>query len=102
MNNLIFDCEVFASFWCICTLDMNNVKGLITSDDLDAQQRVKRLIINNRLIGFNCRQYDLIILNAISMGLSTNRVRQVSDDIINNLETPWTKTFNHYRWDWID
>lgn len=103
-RNLLFDFEVFPHWWCMSHRydDSPSEDLIITSDMDDAVKRIKFLISSSRLIGFNIKAYDLYIMNAIVNGLTPERIYQISEDLISNVSTPWTKTWSHYSWNWID
>lgn len=103
-TNVIFDFEVFPEWWGVCFRRVSDPEDTweITSETKEYKRQLLETIRDYRLIGFNIKAYDLLILNAIVCDLRPTEVYQVSEDIIHDVRTTWTATFNHYRWDWID
>lgn len=101
---MLFDFEVFPQWWCVCfrSSDEPSFIYVVSSDVKGYVELLRGILQKYRLIGFNCKMYDLIIYNAILSDQSPESVYQVSQDLIHDVKTKWTSTFNHYRWDWID
>ena len=78
----IFDIEVFSNLLLICWKEVGPkpVYAMINP----SPQEVSSFVENHRLIGFNCRGYDNHILYARILGLSTEEIYKVSQDIISN------------------
>lgn len=103
-KNVIFDFEVFPEWWVVCFRNIDNPDDvyLISSDTYEYKNKLLNILSAYRLIGFNIKAYDLLIYNAILCDQTPAQVYQVSEDIMNNVNNKWTKTFTHYRWNWID
>lgn len=103
-KNVIFDFEVFPEWWVVCFRDEADPLSIsyISSNTKNYIALLQEKLQDCRLIGFNCKWYDLYIYNAILCYQSPEQVYQVSQDIINEVKTKWTANFNHYKWDWID
>lgn len=88
MKNVVFDLEVLPRWWCMVYTNPNDIKDLlvITSDDKDFRAKIKSLIIGNCFIGFNIKNYDMRILNAILLGCDTYRIYELSKAIIEDRE----------------
>ena len=96
MKHVIFDLEVLPRWWCMVYTDPDDMtkKKVITSDTCDFRGKIKRLIPGNCFFGFNIKNYDMRILNAILMGSDTFRVYELSKDIIDNTNSD---PFNTYK-----
>ena len=103
-RNVIFDFEVFPEWWVCVFRDTEDPDTTfeISSETPNYVSKFKTALAKYRLIGFNIKMYDLLVLNAIINFLQPKDVYQVSQDLINDIDTAWTKTFAHYKWDWID
>lgn len=103
-TNIIFDFEVFPEWWVCCFRSAEDglETSYISSDDYGYVALLQDKLRKHRLIGFNCKMYDLLIYNAILCNVKPEGVYKISQDIISGKKTNWTENFNHYRWDWID
>lgn len=99
-DEVVFDMEVFPSWWCMVYTNPNDMNDLlvISSDDYDYRQKINSLIIKRCLIGFNIKKYDLRILNAIKHNCDPYRIYDLSKDIIEHEDDEeWNKDpFNNY------
>lgn len=78
---LVFDIEVFPHWWCVCFSTLNEFTYHYTSDDYSLSI-MSEIVFNNILVGFNIKNYDLKILNAILRDESPERIYQLSKNII--------------------
>lgn len=94
MKNLVFDLEVLPRWWCMVYTNPDDITDLrvISSDTKDFRKAIKSLIVGNCFIGFNIKNYDMRILNAILAGCDTYRIYELSKAIINKTED----YFNNY------
>lgn len=99
MENVIFDLEVFPSWWCMVYTNPKNINDLkvITSESKNYLQWIRDLKYDRCLIGFNIKNYDLRILNAIEHGSDPYRVYETSKAIINNDESDLYNNYNYWN-----
>ena len=95
MKLRFFDFEVFPHWWC-CTFgdqpdndvireDLKETFEVITSDDNNARDKLLRKFHEEGYVmtGYNIKNYDLVIANAIYQGFSPEQIKIVNDIIIN-------------------
>lgn len=91
-----FDFEVFPNWWCCVVgdepLDLNNFNEsikeefkVVSSDESNARDKILSLLKDENfcITGYNIKNYDLPIANAIYNGFSPEAIRKISDIIIN-------------------
>lgn len=78
---IIFDVEVFPNWWCICFSTLDNFTFHYSSDNFRVSD-LSEILFNNILVGFNIKNYDLKIVNAILQEETPNRIYQLSKAII--------------------
>ena len=98
MKFRFFDFEVFPNWWCCVFGDLpedwkeNKVTEaikdtfkVVSSDSPTARDDLMNLLMEKDIVksGYNIKQYDLIIANAIRQGLTPQEVKIVNDLIIN-------------------
>lgn len=91
----VFDFEVYPQWWCVVFEDLDGETVEITSDTEDYVSKLKEVTKGNLLIGFNIKNYDLRILNAIVSGASVSAVHNTSMAIIDKGIDPYN---NYYFW----
>lgn len=103
-----FDFEVFPHWWCCVFGDIpddlvfdRNIKNdyiVVTSDDVDARDHLIQLMMEEGVCvtGYNIKNYDLEIANAIYQGFSPEQVKIVNDLIIHPYDCQWS-TKEHIR-----
>lgn len=103
---VMFDIEVYPNWWCIVFKPLNDDYIVVTSDDKSIIN-LYDIYLHSILFGFNIKNYDMKILNAISSNVSTDRIYQLSKNIINKVEDEldnisfWNKyLFSDLRDDW--
>lgn len=95
---IAFDIEVYKGWWCVVWQNvLETEQHVITSEDKDILKQLNDLRSVKLLIGFNIKNYDLKILKGILKGLGTDRLYQLSKNIIDNNED----CFNSYSY-WND
>lgn len=77
---LVFDFEVFKYSWLIVTLDLESNIYTIINDDRDSLVQYYEMHKDDVWIGYNCKNYDKYILQAIIEGINP---KLVNDYIIN-------------------
>ena len=80
MKILIFDFEVFRYDWLFVAMDLETQNYIIIENDRDKMIEFYNNNINNIWVGYNCKNYDKYILQAIINGVSP---KLVNDHIIN-------------------
>ena len=80
---LIFDCEVFPNWWCFVFSDLNKNIKVITSENFNKLE-LFNIISSHILVGFNIKNYDLKILDAIMGDNNPNRLYKLSKSIIDD------------------
>lgn len=103
-----FDFEVFPHWWCCIFGDIpddlvfdRNIKDdyiVVTSDDVNARDHLIQLMMEDDVCvtGYNIKNYDLEIANAIYQGFSPEQVKIVNDLIIHPYDCQWS-TKEHIR-----
>lgn len=90
-RELYFDIECFANFFCIGFMSKQTGRVLSFAmsehEQLDAM-RVKFIVENFTIKGFNSYQYDLPILTFALQGYSCSQLKSLSDEIIVNGTNP--------------
>lgn len=80
MKILIFDFEVFRYDWLFVAMDLETQDYTIIENDRDKMIEFYNDNINNIWVGYNCKNYDKYILQAIINGVNP---KLVNDHIIN-------------------
>lgn len=80
MKILIFDFEVFRYDWLFVAMDLETQDYTIIENDRDKMIEFYNDNINNIWVGYNCKNYDKYILQAIINGVNP---KPVNDHIIN-------------------
>ena len=80
MKILIFDFEVFQYDWLFVVMDLETQDYTIIENDRDKMIEFYNDNINNIWVGYNCKNYDKYILQAIINGVNP---KLVNDHIIN-------------------
>lgn len=80
MKILIFDFEVFRYDWLFVAMDLETQDYTIIENDRDKLIEFYNDNINNIWVGYNCKNYDKYILQAIINGVNP---KLVNDHIIN-------------------
>lgn len=80
MKILIFDFEVFRYDWLFVAMDLETQNYTIIENDRDKMIEFYNDNINNIWVGYNCKNYDKYILQAIINGVNP---KPVNDHIIN-------------------
>lgn len=95
MDEVVFDMEVFPDWWCMVYTNPNDMNKLevISSDTPRYRDLIQNLIVKRCLIGFNIKNYDMRILNAIMHTCDPYRVYLLSKAIIEETEGD---PFNNY------
>lgn len=103
-----FDFEVFPHWWCCIFGDIpddlvfdRSIKNnyiVVTSDDVNARDHLVQLMMEQDVCvtGYNIKNYDLEIANAIYQGFSPEQVKIVNDLIIHPYDCQWS-TKEHIR-----
>lgn len=86
MKILIFDFEVFRYDWLFVAMDLETEQFTIIENDRDKIIEFYNNNINNIWVGYNCKNYDKYILQAIIEGVNT---KLVNDYIINGGGNGW-------------
>lgn len=89
MEYRFFDIEVLPNWYAVVIGDETNDKNkmaVITSDNVNASNLLKLIFDNENYcyVGYNIKRYDLIILNAIIKGCSTNLLYKLNRFLITN------------------
>lgn len=95
MEYVIFDLEVFPDWWCMVYTNPKDINDLqvISSDTPNYKKWIYDLKLKRCLVGFNIKNYDLRVLNAIEHGCDPYQIYQTSKSIIDGDET---NPFNNY------
>tara|TARA_R110000744_G_scaffold102772_4_gene197431 strand:+ start:164 stop:1942 length:1779 start_codon:yes stop_codon:yes gene_type:complete len=90
---LLLDCECYLNYFSVGIENVDTYKKLyfeIHNDDFTNfnMAKVKNLVLNHTIIGFNLEGYDNPMLKACFAGYSNAQLKQLSDDIVssNNLK----------------
>lgn len=86
------DVEVFRNFFCVCVKRFVDGKRLSFERSKRADFDPKPLhdiLKRNTIVTFNGSVYDLPILSLALAGASTDRLKEVSDELINGSIRPW-------------
>lgn len=92
---LMFDIECYVNYFLLGlkNLDSGNKIYFEMRNDNDAdfdRAKIKRLIENNTVVGFNSEDYDLPVINAAIHGATNAELKKLSDSII-------TKGLKHWQ-----
>ena len=74
MKILIFDFEVFRYDWLFVAMDLETQNYIIIENDRDKMIEFYNNNINNIWVGYNCKNYDKYILQAIINGVNPKLV----------------------------
>lgn len=74
MKILIFDFEVFRYDWLFVAMDLETEQFTIIENDIDNMIEFYNNNINNIWVGYNCKNYDKYILQAIINGVNPKLV----------------------------
>lgn len=74
MKILIFDFEVFRYDWLFVAMDLETQNYIIIENDRDKMIEFYNNNINNIWVGYNCKNYDKYILQAIIHGVNPKLV----------------------------
>ena len=102
----IFDLEVYPKWWCIVFKPKGKEHIIITSDNYTLT-KIFSICCDSILTGFNNKNYDMKILDAILKGYDVDRIYTLSDniikdnpDVLDNINF-WNKyTFTDLMDDW--
>lgn len=99
MTEVVFDIEVFPNWWCVVYTEPNNMNKLnvVSSDDENYRKVLLDIISCNCLIGFNIKNYDLRILNAIISQCDPYRIYKLSKAIIEDDNTDLLNTYSFWN-----
>lgn len=86
MKILVFDFEVFRYDWLFVALDFESETYTIIENDRDKMIEFYNNNINNIWVGYNCKNYDKYILQAIINGVNP---KVINDYIITNGGNGW-------------
>ena len=86
MKILVFDFEVFLYDWLFVALDFESETYTIIENDRDKMIEFYNNNINNIWVGYNCKNYDKYILQAIINGVNP---KVINDYIITNGGNGW-------------
>lgn len=86
MKILVFDFEVFRYDWLFVALDFESETYTIIENDRDNMIEFYNNNINNIWVGYNCKNYDKYILQAIINGVNP---KVINDYIITNGGNGW-------------
>ena len=70
MNILVFDFEVFRYDWLLVVMDLESQEYTIIENDRDKLIEFYNNNINNIWVGYNCKNYDKYIMQAIINGVN--------------------------------
>lgn len=74
MKILVFDFEVFRYDWLFVAMDLETQDYIIIENDRDKMIEFYNNNINNIWVGYNCKNYDKYILQAITNGVNPKLV----------------------------
>lgn len=86
MKILVFDFEVFRYDWLFVALDFESETYTIIENDIDKMIEFYNNNINNIWVGYNCKNYDKYILQAI---INCVNPKVINDYIITNGGNGW-------------
>ena len=84
---LMFDIECYVNYFLLGLKNLDNGNKIYFEmrNDNDAdfdRAKIKRLIENNTVVGFNSEDYDLPVINASIHGATNSELKKLSDSII--------------------
>lgn len=99
MKTMVFDLEVLPRWWCMVytTPDKLDELNVISSDTPNFREKIKALIPTVCWFGFNIKNYDLRIVNAILKGCDTSEIYELSKDIINDTKSHPLNNFKFWN-----
>jgi hypothetical protein len=87
---VFYDIEVVKEWWCVCFVEYNTGRKVnITSTETDKLKEYIKQV--GFLIGFNNHHYDDKILSAILHDNTPNKIKEISDEIIQEIKKYYTK-----------
>lgn len=109
MSTYVFDTETLPNRTLFCALNVDTNEWTdIWRHEPEAPQRLKQLLgrADSTFVGFNCRDFDNLVVAAFCAGRSEMEIKRIADDLIGNRTTAW-QAYRRFMlpeadYDWID